>query len=74
MGKSQLGVRVPDELLARLNDYVTNNNTSKTDVVVGALAKYLDSPESVPLQERVTLIEDRLAQVETLLKKQEISS
>lgn len=69
MGKSQLGVRVPDELIKRLNEYVAQNNTSKTDVVIGALAQYLDSPESVPLGERVTAVEDRLSEVETLLAK-----
>ncbi len=68
MGKRQIAVRVPDNLLERLDNYVKDKKTSKTDVVIGALAQYLDSPENVPLGERMTAVEDKLAQLEAQLK------
>ena len=68
MGKRQIAVRVPDSLLERLDNYVKEKKTSKTDVVIGALAQYLDCPENVPLGERMTAVEDKLAQLETQLK------
>ena len=68
MGKRQIAVRVPDSLLERLDNYVKKKKTSKTDVVIGALAQYLDSPENVPLGERMTAVEDKLAQLEAQLK------
>ena len=68
MGKRQIAVRVPDSLLERLDNYVKAKKTSKTDVVIGALAQYLDSPENVPLGERMTAVEDKLAQLEAQLK------
>lgn len=69
MTKRQLGIRVPDSLLERLDRYAKEKNTSKTDVVIGALAKYLDSPESIPLKERVTVVEERVSKLEAKLEQ-----
>ena len=49
MGKPQIAVRVPPSLLAELNQYVEKTGTSKTDLVVSAIAQYLGCAESVPL-------------------------
>jgi metal-responsive CopG/Arc/MetJ family transcriptional regulator len=68
MGKRQIAVRLPDSLLDRLDSYVKDKKTSKTNVVIGALAQYLDSPENVPLGERMTALENRLTQLEMKLK------
>jgi metal-responsive CopG/Arc/MetJ family transcriptional regulator len=68
MGKRQIAVRLPDGLLDRLDSYVKDKKTSKTNVVIGALAQYLDSPENVPLGERMTALENRMTQLETKLK------
>jgi len=72
MGKRQiavrLAVRLTDNLLDRLDNYVKEKKTSKTDVVIGALAQCLDSPENVPLGERMTALEDRLTQMKAQLK------
>ena len=68
MGKRQIAVRLPDSLLERLNSYIKEKKTSKTDVVVGALAQYLDSPENVPLKERITALENRLTHVKKQLR------
>ena len=41
--------------------------TSKTDVAIAVLAKYLDRLDRFPLRERMTTIQSRLAQVEVQL-------
>ena len=69
MGKRQIAVRLPESLINRLNTYVKEKKTSKTEVTIAALAQYLDSPENVPLGERMTALEGRLAQVEAQLKE-----
>jgi len=61
MGKRQIAVRL-------LDSYVKDKKTSKTNVVIGSLAQYLDSPEKVPLGERMTALENRLTKVETRLQ------
>jgi hypothetical protein len=38
MGKPHLAVRIPPALLAELNSYVEQVGTSRTDVVVSAIA------------------------------------
>ena len=69
MRKKQLGIRIPEVLLARLDHYAKAMKTSKTEIVIGALAQYLDSPENIPLGERVRAVESKLAQIEAQLKK-----
>ncbi len=65
MAKSQIAVRVPPSRLAELNQYVEKTGTSKTDVVVSAIAQYLGCAESVPLSQRLAELERRVAAVET---------
>jgi metal-responsive CopG/Arc/MetJ family transcriptional regulator len=60
---------LPDNLLKRLDNYAIEKNTSKTDVVIGALAQYLDSPENIPLWERMTAVEERATRIEERLKE-----
>ncbi|WP_203419053.1 DUF6009 family protein [Lyngbya aestuarii] len=62
--KAQIAVRIPRSLLQKLNRYIQIMEMSQTEVVVSALSKYLDSPEDVPLIERIVKIEERLAQLE----------
>ena len=68
MAKSQIAVRLPPTLMEELNSYVQRTGASKTEVIVGALAKYLDCPESIPLGQRMTEIEKKVAELEMLLK------
>jgi hypothetical protein len=64
MGKPQIAVRIPPPLLAELNQYVKQTGTSKTDVVVSAIAQYLGCADSVPLSQRMAELERRLAVLE----------
>ncbi|MGB5594550.1 MAG: DNA-binding domain-containing protein [Crocosphaera sp.] len=64
MSKSQLGVRIPNTLLNKLNSYTQETGTSKTEVVVSAIAEYLGCADSVPLSQRVAEVERRLTMLE----------
>lgn len=68
MVKPQIVVRLSPELLEELNKYAKKTGTSKTDVVVGALAQYLECAEALPLNQKVAQLEARVATVEALVK------
>jgi metal-responsive CopG/Arc/MetJ family transcriptional regulator len=64
MGKPQIVIRMPPSLLTSLNQYVEKTGTSRTDVVVSAIATYLGCAEDVPLSQRVAELERRMAAIE----------
>ncbi len=68
MVKPQITVRLCPSLLAELDQYVENSGTSKTDVVVSAIATYIGCNEGVRLNQRVAELEKRLAMVESHLE------
>ncbi|AFZ61266.1 hypothetical protein Anacy_5983 (plasmid) [Anabaena cylindrica PCC 7122] len=67
MSKPQIAIRMPPSLLQKLNNYVELTGTSKTDVVVSAIAQYLGCADNVPLNQRVGEMERRLRELETKL-------
>ena len=67
MSKPQIAIRIPPDLLAELNKYVKQVGTSKTDVVVSAIAQYLGCAKSVPLSQRMAELEKRMNQLEALV-------
>ena len=68
MGKPQIAVRIPPALLKELDGYVHKTGTSKTDVVVSAIAQYLGSAENVPLIQRMAELEAKVSLLEALVK------
>ena len=68
MSRFQLAVRIPRFLHEKLNSYIDRTGASKTEVVVGALAHYLGCVEDLPLSQKVSELEQRIAAVETLLR------
>ena len=68
MVKPPITVRLSPSLLAELDHYVEKSGTSKTDVVVSAIAQYLGCADSVPLTQRMAELEMRVNQLETLVK------
>ncbi len=68
MKKPQITVRLSPSLLAELDHYVEKSGTSKTDVVVSAIATYIGCAENVPLNQRMAELEMRVNQLEALVK------
>ncbi len=68
MGKPQITVRISPSLLNSLNQYVEKTGTSKTDVVLSVIAQYLDCAEEIPLSQRMAEVENRLTELEDLVK------
>ncbi|EAZ93149.1 hypothetical protein [Crocosphaera chwakensis] len=64
MSKSQLGLRIPTSLFNELDRYVEETGTSKTEVVCRAIAEYLGCADNIPLSQRMTEIERRVAALE----------
>ncbi len=64
MSKPQITIRIPPSLFSKLNRYVEHIGTSKTEVVLGALAQYLDCAEDVPLIRRLIELEERVTALE----------
>lgn len=64
MGKPQIAIRMPQTLFNELNQYVEKTGTSKTDVVVSAIAEYLGCADNVPLSQRVAELERKIAALE----------
>ncbi len=64
MTKPQITIRLSPTLLNSLNQYVGETGTSKTDVVVSAIAQYLGCAESMPLSQRMAEVEKRVAELE----------
>jgi hypothetical protein len=67
MSKPQIAIRLSPSLLQELNNYVELTGTSKTDVVVSAIAQYLGCADNVPLNQRVGDMERRLRELESKL-------
>jgi len=67
MGKPQIAIRLSPSLLQELNNYVELTGTSKTDVVVSAIAQYLGCADNVPLNQKVGELEKRLTEIESKL-------
>ncbi len=65
MTKPQITVRLSPSLLASLDHYVERSGTSKTDVVVSAIAQYIGCADNTPLSQRVAELEMRENQLET---------
>jgi hypothetical protein len=63
--KSQVAVRLPPSLFSKFKKYVQETGMSQTDVVVSALAKYLDSDEGVPMIQRLSELEERVSVLES---------
>ena len=68
MVKPQITVRLSPSLLAELNNYVENTATSKTDVVVSAIAQYIGCNESVRINQRVAELELQMKELKTLVQ------
>jgi hypothetical protein len=69
MSKPQITIRLSPSLPQEPNNYVELTGTSKTDVVVSAIAQYLGCTDNVPLNYRVGALEKRLTELELVINK-----
>ena len=68
MKKPQITVRLSPSLLMELDQYVENSGTSKTDVVVSAIATYIGCNEDVRINQRVAELESQMKELQALVK------
>lgn len=64
MESRRLSIRVPDPLLNQLQSYIDQQGLTVTEGVLAAIASYVGDTERLPLVERVSRVEKRLAQLE----------
>lgn len=60
-----LGVRIPPEIEQAIVERMQHTGQSKSDIVIAALQAYLELPSC---HQRLTEVEERLAEVESALK------
>ncbi len=68
MIKPQITIRLSPSLLNELNQYVESTGTSKTEVVVSAIAQYLGCADQISINQRMADFERRLALIEAQSK------
>lgn len=69
MSSIQVGLRVPPTLYKKLECHAEQIDASKTEIILTAIAQYLNSAEDAPLSVRVTELEKRVVRLENIVKK-----
>jgi predicted DNA-binding protein len=69
MSNISVGFRVPPHLYEKLVAHTTKTKSSKSDVMISALATYLESAEDVSLSQRMVKLEMRVAALEAETNK-----
>ena len=70
MSSVSVGVRIPSNLYEKLLAHTSKVHTSKSEVIISALAQYLESTEDIPLSQRVAQVEKKLAVLESKVEMQ----
>ena len=65
MKHPQITVRITADLLKTLNEYAEESGTSRTDVVISAIAQYLGRPDNTPVMQRIAELERRMDEMES---------
>ena len=68
MPRPQVVIRIPPKLFNKFNAYIEQTGSSKTEVVLSALAQYLECVEDLPLTQRMAKLETRITMLETSIK------
>ena len=69
MSSVSVGVRIPSNLYEKLMAHAQKVHVSKSEVVISALAHYLESTEDIPLNERVADLEAKVEELQILVRK-----
>lgn len=68
MSNISIGIRIPTNLHKRLEVYISETHLTKTEVILNALAQYLDASEEMTLSQRVAALEAQMLELKSLLK------
>ncbi len=68
MSNISIGIRIPPKLHKRLEVYIAETHLTKTEVILNALAQYLDANEEIPLSQRVAALEAQILELKSLVK------
>jgi hypothetical protein len=69
MSSVSVGVRIPSNLYDKLLAHTSKAHSSKSDVLISALASYLGATEDLPLSQRVADLEAQVEELRALVKK-----
>ena len=69
MSSVSVGVRIPSNLYEKLMAHASKVRVSKSEVIISALAHYLESTEDLPLSERVAELETKVEELQVLVRK-----
>lgn len=68
MSNISIGIRIPTNLHKRLESYIAKTHSTKTEVILNALAQYLDATEEIPLSQRVAALEAQMLELKSLVR------
>ncbi|QIR38510.1 CopG family transcriptional regulator [Tolypothrix sp. PCC 7910] len=68
MSNISIGIRISTNLHKRLEVYIAETHLTKTEVILNALAQYLDVSEEIPLSQRVAALEAQMLELKSLIK------
>ena len=64
MASQRIALRLPSDLYQLVESHINNTGVTLTDVVTAAIASYFGAENLMPLSERVSQLEKRLAVLE----------
>ena len=64
MASQRIALRLPNDLYQLLESHISNTGVTLTDAVTAAIASYFGAENLMPLLERVSQLEKRLAVLE----------
>lgn len=68
MSNISIGIRIPTNLHKRLESYIAETHLTKTEVILNALAQYLDATEEIQLSQRMAALEAQMLELKSLVK------
>ncbi|ARV57997.1 hypothetical protein BZZ01_04505 [Nostocales cyanobacterium HT-58-2] len=68
MSNISIGIRIPANLYQQLESYIAQTHLTKTEVILNALAQYLDVSEKISLSQRVAALEAQMLELKSLVK------
>lgn len=64
MANTHISIRIPPKLNSQLEAYTERHGATKTEILLSALAKYLEVEPEVSLTDRIASLERRLEKLE----------